>query len=228
VQQVAATKKSFHIRDLRNIKPLTDMQGVALDAYFNGNNIALLGCAGTGKTFLALYMALSTVLAGNADQVIIVRSPVPVREQGFLPGELAEKEAVYESPYRYMCDQLFTYKNSYENLKTLGKVFFLTTSFSRGLTFDNSIVLMDEAQSFNAHEADTIITRLGDNSKLILCGDGIQTDLKGSEKKGFYSIISILSSMDNFSTITFGHDDIVRSGFVREYIIARDKHGLVC
>lgn len=225
MQQV---KKSFHIRELAKIQPMTDNQGIALAEYFSNKNIAMLGCAGTGKTFLALYMGLCSVLAKEQQQVILVRSEVPVRSNGFLPGTMEEKASAYEQPYKPMCDEMFPYKNCYDNLKGGGYLFFFTTSYIRGLTFNDSVIIVDECQSLNAHELDSIITRVGDNSRLILCGDGIQTDLRGMERAGFHSIVSILREISNFSIINFTTDDIVRSGFVRDYIIARERIGLRC
>lgn len=228
MQKVAQIKKSFHIRELARVQPATTNQSNAMADWFSGKHIALLGCAGTGKTFLALYLALHQVLSGESSNVVLVRSAVPVRDVGFLPGEYNEKVSVFEDPYKPMCDQLFPYTKCYENLKAGGYVQFYTTSFVRGITFYNSIVIVDECQSLNAHELDSIITRLGEGCRLILCGDEIQSDLKGKERSGFRQIVKILENVENFSIINFTADDIVRSGFVRDYIIARDKHGLIC
>jgi phosphate starvation-inducible PhoH-like protein len=229
VQKVTQIKKNFHIRELTRLQPMTDNQSNAMASWFSGNHIAMLGCAGTGKTFLALYLGLHHVLSGNASNVVIVRSAVPVRDVGFLPGEYDEKVSVFEDPYIPMCDQLFPYTKCYENLKRGGYVNFFTTSFVRGITFYNSIVIIDECQSLNAHELDSIITRLGDGCRLILCGDGIQSDLRNqNERKGFYQIVNILKKVPNFSIINFTANDIVRSGFVRDYIIARDASGFEC
>lgn len=221
MQKLAQVKKTFHIRELTRVQPMTPAQSSAMAAWYSGEHIGLLGCAGTGKTFLALYLGLHAVLSGDASNVVLVRSAVPVRDVGFLPGEYDEKVGVFEAPYKPMCDQLFPYTNCYENLKRGGYINFYTTSFVRGITFYDSIVIVDECQSLNAHELDSIITRLGENCRLILCGDGIQSDLRGNERKGFYKIVSILERTPNFSVINFTTADIVRSGFVRDYIVAR-------
>lgn len=227
MQKVSAIKKTFHIRELVKVQPLTENQSTAMAAWFSGKHIGLLGCAGTGKTFLGLFLGLHHALV-NGSRLIILRSAVPVRSLGHLPGELSEKEIVYERPYMQLCDQLFPYTNCYENLKKSSVVEFYTTSFIRGLTFDNAVVLIDEAQSFNAHELDSVVTRLGDDSRLIICGDGIQTDLRSAaERSGFHAILNILNSLPDYESICFNHADIVRSGFVRDYIIARDTAGLV-
>ncbi len=167
MQQVSKPQKSFHIRELTKLQPLTDNQALAMSEWFSGKHIALLGSAGTGKTFLALYLALHQVLSGEASTVVLVRSAVPVRDVGFLPGDYNEKVTVFEDPYKPMCDQLFPYTKCYENLKLGGYINFFTTSFVRGITFYNSVVIVDECQSLNAHELDSIITRLGDGCKLI-------------------------------------------------------------
>jgi phosphate starvation-inducible PhoH-like protein len=227
VQQAKVqAKKKFHIKELTKVQPKTINQKIALDRYFSGHNMAMLGSAGTGKTFLAMYMALTSVLAGEHENVVLVRSAVPVREIGYLPGDEREKTEVYEQPYKPMADQLFPYSNCYDNLKNAGQLFFYTTSFIRGLTFYDSVVIVDECQSLNAHELDSILTRLGDNCRLILCGDGIQSDLKKAERKGFYDIMRILGRVSDFSIINFTVDDIVRSGFVRDYITCREQLGL--
>jgi len=226
---MTAVKKihKFHIRQLERVTPYTANQKIALDAFFDGKDIAMIGCAGTGKTFLALYMGFQGVLAQDYQSVTIVRSAVAVRDMGFMPGDLEEKTAYYEMPYAALCDELFPYQNTYEHLKKAGHLFFLPTSYVRGLTFRDSIIIIDECQSLNAHELDSIITRVGNNCRLILCGDGIQTDLtKYSERRGFHDIIKILEKVNNFSIINFGTEDIVRSGLVKDYIIERDRLGL--
>lgn len=214
---------------INSIVPKTINQNTAMKAFKSGNNLAMLGCAGTGKTFLALYLALSRVVTDEYSRVILVRSAVPVRDIGFLPGDVSEKTSYYEMPYRPMCDEFFPFSRSYDTLKNAGQLEFYTTSFIRGITFYNSIVVVDECQSLNGHELDSIITRLGTHCRLILCGDSIQTDLRSaSERRGFMDVIRILQSVPDFSTIEFTSADIVRSGFVRDYIISRDMHGLIC
>lgn len=226
---MTAVKKvhKFHIRELQRVMPFTDNQKLALDEFFAGKDMAMIGSAGTGKTFLGLYMGLQGVLAGDYRQVVIVRSAVAVRDLGFLPGDEYEKTAPFELPYRAICDELFPYQDCYENLKKAGTVYFLTTSHIRGITLRDSIILVDECQSLNAHELDSIITRIGPNCRLILCGDGIQTDLvRQSERRGFHDIMKVLKRINNFSVIEFGTEDIVRSGLVKDYIIERDRLGL--
>jgi phosphate starvation-inducible PhoH-like protein len=229
VQQVSQVKKKFHIRELTRILPKTENQRLAIEAYTSGVNVGMMGCAGTGKTFLALYMALQSVLAAEQKNIVVVRSAVSVRDQGFLPGDQEEKNAWYELPYKNMCDQFFPYKNCYDNLKASGYLYFYTTTYLRGLTFDDCVIIVDECQSLNAHELDTVLTRVGENCRIILCGDGIQTDLRSEkERRGFHDILPILREVTSFFTINFTVEDIVRSGFVRDYIACRERIGLQC
>lgn len=223
-RQEGQPKKSFHAQDLRNIKPLNDNQRDAFYHWAAGSNLLLTGCAGTGKTTLALYLALNEVLTPDKQkQVIIIRSAVPTREIGFLPGIESEKEAPYELPYIGVCDDLFPWKNSYENLKLCKKIEFKTTSYLRGLTFDDKIIIVDEMQSMTLHEIDTVITRAGINTRMILCGDLNQNDLiyKKSDKSGFIDAVRLLNEMKSFETINFIPDDIVRGGICKEWVTQR-------
>lgn len=214
-------RKSFSLKDLKRVVPLTDNQEIAFEEWEKGQHLVLGGYAGVGKSFLGLYLALKTVLDPDTPQkkVVIIRSTVPTRDQGFLPGELSEKEAPYEAPYDDVCNQLFTWRNSYANLKELGIIEFKSTSFLRGNTLDDSIVLVDELQNMDGQEADTVITRMGKNSRIILCGDDLQTDLK--KDSAFDNVMNILYRMDEVSMIEFELQDIVRSGFVRAYLMAK-------
>lgn len=229
VRAIDSGQKSFTIKNLFPVTPKNGTQRYAMEEFFQGQNVSLMGSAGTGKTFLALYMALREVLDKDTDyeQVVIVRSAVPVRDIGFLPGDEKEKTEVYELPYKAICDELFEYKKSYDNLKKSNKIKFVTTSYIRGITLRNTIVIVDECQSLNAHELDSVVTRLGTNSKILLCGDFIQTDLtRQKDKNGILDFMKILDTLSEFSTVNFTHKDIVRSGLVKSYIIARDRMGL--
>jgi len=215
----------FHF-ELKEIQPLTENQGRTFDAYDDGKNLLIHGFAGTGKTFISLYLALETILTNKTkyDKIIIVRSVVPSRDMGFLPGTIAEKAQVYEEPYKEICDTLFGRGDGYQILKLKGLVHFTTTSFLRGLTFNNAIVIVDEIQNMQFSEIDTVMTRLGDNSKVIFCGDFRQTDFKrDDEKSGLFKFMQILGRMSNFEHIEFAQEDIVRSGIVKDYIIKKSK-----
>lgn len=213
---------------ITHIEPLTDNQRIIFESYEQGKNVLLHGLAGTGKTFISLYLALNEVISKNSTykKVIIIRSIVPTRDIGFLPGNNKEKTKVYEGPYYAICNELFDRGDSYEILKTKGVIDFMSTSFIRGITINDAIVIADEINNMTFHELDSVITRIGNNCKLLLCGDFRQSDLpKQSEKQGLTSFMHILSKMGSFDYVEFNEEDIVRSGLVKEYIIAKDKLG---
>ena len=188
----------------------------------------LHGVAGTGKTYISMYLALEEVLRQDSmyNNVIVVRSVVPSRDMGFLPGNQKEKAKVYEEPYRDICDSLFGRGDGYDILATKGLVSFTTTSYLRGITFSDAIVIVDECQNLNGHECDTVITRVGENSRIIFCGDYKQTDLNCKERSGFLSFNQVIKSMGCFDFIEFGVQDVVRSGLVKEYILAKERMGV--
>ena len=228
-------QKEITFNQLTNIKPVTDSQKVVFDSWKQGQNQFLYGCAGTGKTFISLYLALSEVLKNETpyDKVIMVRSLIPTREIGFLPGDEEDKSALYQVPYSNMMQFMFEQPNEqafsmlYDRIKQQGSFYFLSTSFLRGLTFDNSIIIVDECQNLNFHELDTIITRVGQDSKIFFCGDFGQSDLtKMNERNGLMDFLQILQEMQEFNCTEFDIGDIVRSGFVRSYLIQKTKLGM--
>ena len=230
-----AKKKDVTIDSLVKVKPITDNQKLVFNEYGQGKNLFLHGAAGTGKTFIALYLALRDVLDENTpyEKIYIVRSLVATREIGFLPGDHEDKSSLYQIPYKNMVKYMFkmpddnSFELLYTNLKAQGTVSFWSTSFIRGTTFDNAILLIDEAQNLNFHELDSIITRVGENSKIMFCGDVVQTDLiKQHEKNGIIDFMKILEDMKEFSLIEFGVDDIVRSGLVKSYLVSKMGLGL--
>jgi len=230
-----AKQKDINYNQLASIKPVTDSQKNVFDTWKTGKNQFLFGCAGTGKTFISLYLALSEVLKNDTpyDKVIVVRSLIPTREIGFLPGDEEDKAALYQVPYSNMMQFMFEQPNEqafsmlYDRLKAQGSFYFLSTSFLRGLTFDNSIIIVDECQNLNFHELDTIITRVGQDSKISFCGDFGQSDLtRMNEKNGLMNFLQILQEMNEFNCTEFGIADIVRSGFVRNYLIQKTKLGM--
>jgi len=213
---------------MRKISPLTPTQSDLFQSYKQGYNLAAIGTAGTGKTMCATYLALKDVLEkGEYEKVVIVRSAVQTREQGFVPGTLEQKEAIFEAPYVDIVNDLFKRKDAYQILKMKGMIKFTTSSNIRGLTFDNSVIIVDECQSMNYHELDTIITRVGESSKIVFCGDTAQDDLATSKNRadnsGLHDFLKVLNQITSFNVINFGVDDIVRSGLVKEYIIAKEK-----
>ena len=230
-----AKQKDITFNQLNQIKPVTDSQKLVFDTWKKGQNQFLFGCAGTGKTFVSLYLGLSEVLRNETpyDKVIMVRSLIPTREIGFLPGDEEDKAALYQVPYSNMMQFMFEQPNEqafeslYNRIKAQGSYYFLSTSFLRGLTFDNSIIIVDECQNLNFHELDTIITRVGQDSKIMFCGDFSQSDLtKMSERNGLMSFLQILQEMEEFNCTEFDIGDIVRSGFVRNYLIQKTKLGM--
>jgi len=227
-----AKAKDIRIDQMVTVNPVTDNQKRAFQEYKNNKNLFLYGAAGTGKTFITLYLALQEVLRNETkyDCVYLVRSAVPTREIGFLPGDEEDKTALFQVPYQNMVKFMFEQPNEqafsilYDRLKNQGSLMFLTTSFLRGITLDNAIIIVDECQNLSFHELDTIITRVGMDSKIMFCGDVFQSDLvKSSEREGLHHFMKILRGMDSFANIEFTLGDIVRSGMVKEYLISKIK-----
>lgn len=211
--------------ELKRIEPKTDNQELVFDAYNQGNHLSLIGAAGTGKTFCAIYLALKEILdmRSERNRLVIVRSALPTRNQGFLPGDLKEKSAVYELPYRAICAELFHRDDAYEILKQKGIIEFETTSFLRGVTINDAIILLDECQNLNYSETRTVLSRAGDTARFILCGDTRQDDLTSErykEESGLATMLRVLDEMADMEIVEFGIEDIVRSGFVREFLEA--------
>ena len=223
-------KKPISSEMLREIEPLTDNQQKLFDAYDKNQNIIAYGCAGTGKTFITLYNALCDVLDEKTpyEKIYIVRSLVATREIGFLPGDHEDKSSLYQIPYKNMVKYMFQmptdsdFEMLYGNLKTQDTISFWSTSFIRGTTLDKAIIIVDEFQNLNFHELDSIITRVGEDSKIMFCGDATQSDLiKTNERNGIIDFMQILRMMPSMSIIEFGVDDIVRSGLCKEYLLAK-------
>ena len=215
---------------MRDIDPLTENQKLLFEAYENDKNVVAYGAAGTGKTFITLWNALQDVLDENTpyEKIYIVRSLVATREIGFLPGDHEDKSALFQIPYKNMVKYMFAlptdadFEMLYGNLKTQGTISFWSTSFIRGTTLDNAIIIVDEFQNLNFHELDSIITRIGENSKIMFCGDATQSDLvKTAEKNGIADFMRILRTMPSMDIIEFGVEDIVRSGLCKEYLVAK-------
>ena len=227
-------KKPLSSDYLVEIDPLTDNQKKLFDSYKEGKHLVAYGCAGTGKTFISLYNAINEVLDERTpfEKIYLVRSLVATREIGFLPGTYDDKSDIYQIPYKNMVKYMFQmpsdadFEMLYGNLKSQETIKFWSTSFLRGTTLDNAIVIVDEFQNCTMHELDSIITRIGENSKIIFCGDATQSDLqKTNDRNGIVDFMSILRKMPSFDIIEFGVDDIVRSGIVKEYIVAKMEAG---
>ena len=221
-------RKHWSIHDLKNIRAKNERQQAMCDAAYNHKSFVAKGCAGTGKTYFSLNLALNLLLdrskGGQYEKIIIIRSAVASRDIGFLPGTVDEKIGVYEQPYRDIFHDIVGRASTYDDMKAAGKVEFMSSSFVRGLTWDNAIIVIDEAQNMTFSELDSCVTRLGTNSLLMICGDDLfQQDLK-KEQTGFPEVIRLASYMQHhFSIIEFTQDDIVRSSFVRDWIITRSS-----
>ena len=223
-------KKPINSNYFLDVGPITENQELFFNEWKNGKNLFAYGAAGTGKTFIALYLALKDVIDEETpyDKVYIVRSLVSTREIGFLPGTHEDKSELYQVPYKnmvrnmfYMPDQV-SFDMLYDNLKNQETISFWSTSFLRGTTLDDAIIIVDECQNLNFHELDSIITRVGQDSRIVFCGDVNQSDLvRTNERNGILDFQRILQGMDEFEEIEFGIGDIVRSGLVKSYLISK-------
>ena len=228
-------RKPINLDHLKVVEPLTPNQETVFEAYGEGKNLVLHGAAGTGKTFISLYLALQQVLDPESpyEKVYMVRSLVPTREIGFLPGDHEDKSNLYQIPYKNMVKYMFempddnAFEALYDNLRAQETVSFWSTSFIRGVTLDKCIIIVDEFSNLNFHELDSIITRVGEDSKIIFSGDYTQSDLvKSNERTGVLDFMKILQSMPSFDCVEFGIEDIVRSGLVKEYLVSKINMGM--
>ena len=233
--QSSTTSKSatnhlkLRIDDLKTFEPLTENQSKFFNAYKTGDYfIALHGVAGTGKTFCALYKAIEEVLdkSNPFNKIIVVRSAVQSREIGHLPGDVNEKMEIYQQPYRQICETLFGRRDAWDRLEEQHHIEFISTSFIRGMSFDDAIIIVDEMQNLTFEEIDTVMTRVGYRSKIIWCGDYRQTDLnkKKNDVSGILKFFDIAHHMGAFTRVEFTPDDIVRSSLVKDYILAKLKY----
>lgn len=228
--KLVPTLKQQHF-DLKEIYPITDNQVTTFDAYDEGKNLFLHGCAGTGKTFISMFLALNEIMNERTPRkkLVIIRNTQSSKDQGFLPGNAKEKGEIFEAAYRAICCELFHRDDAYEILKQKGIIEFHTTSYLRGTTIENAIILVDEVQNQRYVELRTVLTRTGDNSRVILCGDTKQDDLSSTrynEVSGLKDMMKVFERMGFMSTVQFNIDDIVRSGFVKSFIIAEYELGL--
>lgn len=225
-------KKSWTLHDLKRIVPLNEPQRAMFESYFQGNKAIIAnGSAGTGKTLAGLFLALNDVLSKSSPQqrIIIVRSAVATRDVGHLPGDLSEKLEPYEAPYKDILTFLMANNNphTYDNMKEAGLIEFMPTSYIRGLNWDDAVVIIDEVQNLNFHEVNSVITRVGDNTKILVIGDQIQTDLyrSSNDKSGMKRFLDVARRMRDFDEIVFKKEDIIRSDFVKSWIYALEESG---
>ena len=235
MSKLSKRKKPIGAELLLDIEPLTDNQRKLFESYDAGKHLVAHGVAGSGKTFLCLFKALQDVLSEYTpyEKIYIVRSLVPTREIGFLPGSHDDKASLYQIPYKNMVKYMFQmpsdadFEMLYGNLKAQETISFWSTSFIRGTTLDNCIIIVDELENLNFHELDSIITRVGENTKILFCGDASQSDLiRQNEKNGVVDFMKILRQMPSFDIIEFEVEDVIRSGLIKEYIITKMELGL--
>lgn len=212
--------------ELREVQPLTESQSRTFEAYQQGKHLMLAGMAGTGKSFLSIYLAFKDLIEGKLSSVNIIRSTVPSRDMGFLPGTLDEKLAAYRDPYQQIVNELFRRDDAWSILSRKGYVSMLSTSYLRGVTYRNSAIILDEFQNCTLQELDTVITRVGPGCRVMLCGDIKQNDLSGKAPSGLPTFEKIILQMPEFESVVFGIEDIVRSGLVRSYLISKYRLGL--
>lgn len=223
------TSGSIKLENLLPFAPKTDNQGKAETTWDNGYNLVLSGSAGTGKTYLALRFALEQILDKETEyeELVIVRSIVPTRDIGFLPGNEEEKKQAYAAPYIGLLKEIMGDNEAWNKLVTAKKLRFESTSFIRGTTFNNAIIVVDEMQNLNFHELDSVITRVGHQCRFIMCGDYYQSDFqKDNDKKGILNFMNIVTQLNQFDVVEFTWKDIVRSDFVRDYIMTKEMLGI--
>lgn len=231
----AKRRKPIGSELLLDIEPLTENQKRLFTSYAEDKHLVAYGTAGTGKTFCVLYNALRDVLSEVTpfEKIYLVRSLVPTREIGFLPGSHEDKSSLYQIPYKNMVKYMFQmpsdadFEMLYGNLKAQETISFWSTSFIRGTTLDNCIIIVDEFSNLSFHEMDSIITRVGENTKIMFCGDASQSDLlKTNERNGIIDFMNILKKMSSFDIVEFNIEDVIRSGLCKEYLIAKHSLGM--
>lgn len=214
--------------NVKRVEPITEAQREMFASFMQGQNIVACGSAGTGKTYVATYLALQEVFAQRKNKIVFVRSAVPTRQIGHLPGDLNEKSLVYTTPFKQIVDDLCENGTAYNILTTKGVIEFMTTSFIRGITLDNCIIIFDEFQSSGWHELASVVSRCGKNTQIVFCGDTKQNDLitNKHDVSGLSNFMKVADDMEEFDIVKFYPQDIVRSGLVKSFILACERAGL--
>lgn len=208
------------LQDLPEVKPLTAGQSRVFSSWKEADNLTIYGSAGTGKSYLSVYLALRELYRGKVERVVLVRSAVQTRDIGHLPGTAEEKAAIYEQPYVDIVTELTGQPMRYDQLVRDGQLEFTTTSFLRSITWTGSIIVVDEAQNMTFHELNSVMTRVGEGSRVLVCGDMAQSDLTKNEKSGFGRFLQVVTRIPQFLSIQLSRNDIVRSAFVKAWIVA--------
>lgn len=214
--------------NVKKVEPITEAQREMFASFMQGQNVVACGSAGTGKTYVATYLALQEVFAQRKNKIVFVRSAVPTRQIGHLPGDLNEKSLVYTTPFKQIVDDLCENGTAYNILTTKGVIEFMTTSFIRGITLDNCIIIFDEFQSSGWHELASVVSRCGKNTQIVFCGDTKQNDLitNKHDVSGLSNFMKVADDMEEFDIVKFYPQDIVRSGLVKSFILACERAGL--
>ena len=227
-RKVKPVKAKIDNLNAKKVEPITEAQREMFASFMQGQNVVACGSAGTGKTYVATYLALQEVFAQRKNKIVFVRSAVPTRQIGHLPGDLNEKSLVYTTPFKQIVDDLCENGTAYNILTTKGVIEFMTTSFIRGITLDNCVIIVDESQDCTWHELNSLMTRCGKNTQIVFCGDTKQNDLikNKHDVSGFADFMKVAGSMEEFDIINFYSSDIVRSGLVKSWILACERHNL--
>ncbi len=209
--------------DGKPIKPKTLGQRSYIEKIRNNDVVFGIGPAGTGKTYLAVAMAVRAFKAGEVDRIILTRPAVEAGESlGFLPGDLQDKVDPYLRP---LYDGLFDILgfDTYQNLVEKGLIEVAPLAYMRGRTLDRSFVILDEAQNTTHEQMKMFLTRLGFGSKAIITGDKTQVDLPRGKKSGIRAAEHILRNVEGIAFMEFSSIDVVRHPLVQRIIDAYDK-----
>ena len=206
------------------IGPRTKGQIAYLENFIENDVVFGIGPAGTGKTFLSMAFALSSLEQNEVDRIILCRPAVEAGESlGFLPGDLKEKVDPYLSPLYDALDALLP-KNKLNILIENKNIEIVPLAYMRGRTLDNAFMILDEAQNSTVMQMKMFLTRLGMGSKAIINGDTTQIDLSGNKFSGLIEAEKILKNVEGIGFTYFNDSDIVRHPLVKKIIVAYDAN----